>query len=184
VPNGSEQCGQHSAQNRPAARIGECSTAGVLPHFSQARVFPLVRIQLRGPGVAGYIFRFGVITSGSAKRRLGAAIACIRPSDAVAASFPSIAIWEISRQQSILPGGVRQARREAIESGTGAGFLSVVSILSSGVALGPVGASQFLGTNSGFQFWRLRDTRSNPFTHTLSRRAYPQICGRLSRVVS
>ena len=60
MPNGSEQCGQHSAQNRPAARIGVCSTAGVQPHFSQARVFPLVRRQLRGPGVAGYIFRASV----------------------------------------------------------------------------------------------------------------------------
>jgi hypothetical protein len=47
------QCGQHSAQNRPADLIGVCKTAGVLPHFSQARVFPPVRMQFRGPGVSG-----------------------------------------------------------------------------------------------------------------------------------
>jgi hypothetical protein len=82
-------------------------------------------MQLRGPGVAGYIFRFGVITPSSlAERRLGGSTCFAMP----ALKCPS------DRSRSILPlnsnlgsqsstvnfaGGVRQARREAIESGTG-----------------------------------------------------------------
>ena len=63
------------------------------PHASQTRVFPLVRKQLRGPGGAGYIFRFGVITPDSlAKRRLGTsiciAIAYIRVSERPQSQHP------------------------------------------------------------------------------------------------
>ena len=69
---GGEQCGQHVAQYRPGTRMGVCRTAGVLPHVSQGRMFWLTRRQFRGPGVAGYVLRVGVVTPGSlAKRRLG-----------------------------------------------------------------------------------------------------------------
>jgi hypothetical protein len=50
---GSEQCGQHSAQYRPAARIGRCITGGVMPQTPQGRVLWPTRIQLRGPGSGG-----------------------------------------------------------------------------------------------------------------------------------
>jgi len=53
---GDPQCGQHAAQKRPAARMGVCKTAGVQPHVLQACLFPLVRMQFRGPGLSRQTF--------------------------------------------------------------------------------------------------------------------------------
>jgi hypothetical protein len=91
--------------------------AGVQPHFSQARVFPLVRRQLRGPGVAGYIFCFVVITSGSAKRRLGApspASEC--PSDRSRSIYPLNSSSRFQSSTVEFENGVRRLRA-VVESG-------------------------------------------------------------------